>query len=87
MSQLHSDMVATANLYKNNLIFAMAWDARNGRKGVSDFTMALSGLANWLVDFQAGRIAKNQVFPRWLNVTEAASKVYDEWYERVNPSC
>lgn len=85
MSQLHSDMVAAANLYKNNLIFAMAWDARNGRKGVSDFTTALSGLANWLVQYQAGRIAEDQIFPHWLHVTQFASQVYDEWYERVNP--
>lgn len=80
MSQLHSDMVATATIYKNNLIRAMAWDARGGRKGVSDFTQALAGVANWLVNFQAGRIVGNEVFSQWLTAVDLANRVWDQWY-------
>lgn len=83
MSQLHSDMLAVATLAKDNLIFAMAWDAKTGRKGEGEFTMALAAVANWLVQFQANRIPKNQVFPMWLNATQKASQVYDEWYTRA----
>lgn len=82
MSQLHSDMLEAANLLKGNLIFAMGWDARNGRKGISEFTSALAGLANWIVQFQSNRIPKGQIFPQWLNVTTRAGQVYDEWYAK-----
>lgn len=79
VSKLNSDMMAAANLYKDNLTFAMVKAARFGRRGINPLMLALTDVSLWLVDFQAGRIPDVEVFSRWLQAIDAADAALDEW--------